>query len=77
MYAVKGGTYNLRSESSRALESWERVMARSLGQWVETKESFVGSEDGFVLGAGGRVTGEHPKVVRKRSGFPRVEEVFD
>jgi len=68
---------NLRPESTRALKSWECIMTRGLGQWVEAKEGFVQGEIRFVFGAGGRIAGKHPKVIRKRGGFARIEQVFD
>lgn len=52
-------------------------MTRGLNQRIETKESFVGDEIRFVLGARSRTAGKHPKVIRERDGFAGIEQVFD
>jgi hypothetical protein len=52
-------------------------MTGGLSQRIETKESFVRGEGRFVLGVGSRTAGKHSKVIRKRGGFARIEQVFD
>lgn len=70
-------THDLGTKSARAQESRESIVAGRLSQRIEAKESFIRCGARVILGTRSRVTGKHPKVIRERGSFARVEQVFD